>query len=170
MNEPLNRDYTRWVEADREGHDDDADAAFRDVFNATISPPVVPARFAADTMARFAATRALDVKRARRARLALLWGGATVGPVAIYFGAGAAASAAVALLLGALNFLVNAMVSLVGVSDWSLWSLVGNLGRALAAIMSDADVTFIVIAMHGIAFAALIALQRLLGPDRESYK
>ena len=79
-------------------------------------------------------------------------------------------SAAVALLLGALNLLVSAMVSLAGASDWSLWSLVGSLGRALAAIMSDADVTFIVIAMHGIAFAALIALQRLLGPDRESYK
>jgi hypothetical protein len=170
MNEPLNRDYTRWVEADRAGHDDEADAAFRDVFNATVPSPGMPPRFAADTMARFATARVADAKRARRARLALLWGGATVGPVAVYFGAGAAMSAAVALLLGALNLLVSAMVSLAGVSDWNLWSLVGGLGRALGAIMSDADVTFIVIAMHGIAFAALIALQRLLGPDRESYK
>ena len=81
-------------------------------------------------MARLAAARASDAKRARRARLALLWGG-NPGPVVVYFWAGAAVSAAVALLLGSLNLLVNAMVSLVGISDWSLWSLVGNLGRAL---------------------------------------
>lgn len=170
MNEPLNRDYTRWVEADRKGHDDDADAAFREVFSATAPPRLVPARFAADTMARLAAARAVDAKRSRRARLALLWGGATIGPVAIYFGAGAAASAAVALLLGALNLLVEGMVRVASVSDWNIWSLGGSLGRALGAIMSDADVTIIVIAMHGIAFAALIALQRLLGPDTESFK
>jgi hypothetical protein len=51
-----------------------------------------------------------------------------------------------------------------------MWSVVGSLGRALGAIMADADVTLIVIAMHGVAFAALIALQRLLGPDTESFK
>ena len=64
---------------------------------------------------------------------------------------------------GTLNLLVNATVRIAGASDWNVWALVGSLGRALAAIMSDADVTLIVVAMHGVAFAALIALQRLLG-------
>src|SRR5687767_13914656 len=131
MNQPFNRDYSRWIEADQHGQDEEADAALRDVFSATVPPRPVPARFAADTMARLAAARAVDAQRARRARLALLWGGATAGPVAVYFGAGAAMSAAAAVLLGALNPLVDATVSISRFSDWNLWSLVGSLGRAL---------------------------------------
>ena len=169
MSEPLNREYRRWLDADRHTNDDEADAACRDVFQA-LPRTAVPLKFSTDTMARLAAARAADAVRARRARLALLWGSAVVGPVAIYFGAGVAMSAVAWLLLGTLRLLVDATVQIASATDWSLWSLIGSLGRALAAIMSDADVTMIVIAMHGIAFAALLALQRLLGPDTESYK
>jgi hypothetical protein len=164
------RDASRWLDADRHGRDDEADEACRELFTQVLPPSLVPAPFTSETMARLAAARAADAERARRARLVVLWTSLTAGPVAIYFGAGAAMSAVTALLVGALNLLVNAAVSAASLSDWSVWSLVGSLGRALAAIMSDADVTFIVVAMHGIAFAALIALQRLLGPDTESYK
>jgi hypothetical protein len=169
MSEPLNRDYGRWLDADREGNDDEADAACRDLFE-SVPGPAMPLRFSADTMARLATARAADAARAKRARAILMWGSLIVGPVAIYFGAGVVMSGAAALLLGTLNLLVNATVQVATVSDWNLWSLVGSLGRALAAIMSDADVTIVVVAMHGIAFAALAALQRLLGPDTESFK
>lgn len=170
MNEQLDRDYERWLDADLAGRDDEADGACRDVFSGALAPAPAPARFASSTMARISAARAADATRARRARMALLWGGATAGPVAVYFGAGAAMSAAVTVLLGALDLLVRATVSLTTMNDWNIWSLIGSLGRALAAIMSDADFTLVVIVMHGLAFAALIALQRLLGPDTESYK
>ena len=170
MNDQLKREYARWLDADRQGQDDEADAACREFFAGTITPRPVPLTFAAATMARLADARAAEARQTRRARLAVLWIGATAGPVALYFGAGALISGATALLVAVVNLLVNATVGLAGASDWSVWSLVGSLGRATAAIMSDADVTLIVIAMHGIAFAALLALQRLLGPDTEPYK
>ncbi len=169
MNEPLNRDYGRWLDAERQANDDEADVACRDLFEA-LPGRTVPLKFSADTMARLTTAREADAARAKRARVVLLWGSLVVGPVAIYFGAGPVMSGAAALLLGTLNLLVNTTVQVATVSDWNLWSLVGSLGRALAAIMSDADVTIVVVAMHGIAFAALAALRRLLGPDTESYK
>lgn len=169
MLDPLNREYERWLDADRRGADDEADVACRDAFEA-LPQRTIPATFTGGTMARLSAARAADAMRARRARLALLWGSAIAGPVAVYFVAGVLMSAAVALLRGTLNLMVNATVRIASLSDWSVWSVAGSLGRALGAIMADADVTLIVIAMHGVAFAALIALQRLLGPDRESYK
>ena len=166
----MNRDYGRWLEADRQGNDDEADAACREIFDTTVPRVTVPLKFSTETMARLSAARAADAARSRRARLILLWGSAIAGPIAIYFGAGFVMSMAAALLIGALNLLADATVSLASASDWSVWSLFGSLGRALAAVMSNADVTIIVIAMHGIAFAALAALQRLLGSDTESYK
>jgi hypothetical protein len=169
MSEPLNREYADWLDADRRGHDDDADALCRETF-AALPARSVPLTFAANTMAGVKAARAADAARTKRARAALLWGSVLAGPVAIYFAAGAVMSGAAALLLGILNLLVNTTVQIASVGDWNVWSLVGSLGRALAAIMSDADVTLIVVAMHGLAFAALAALQRLLGPDTESYK
>ena len=170
MNDQLNRDYGRWLEADRQGNDDEADAACREIFDTALPRLPVPLKLSTETMARLSAARAADAARSRRARLILLWGSAIAGPVAIYFGAGVVMSMAAALLIGAFNLLADATVSLASASDWSVWSLFGSLGRALAAVMSNANVTIIVIAMHGIAFAALAALQRLLGPDTESYK
>ena len=169
MREPLNEGYGRWLDADRQGDDDAADAACRGLFEA-LPARTVPLRFSADTMARLATARAAEAARAKRARALLLWGSFIVGPIAIYFFAGALRSGAAALLLGTLKLMVNATMQVATISDWNLWSLVGSLGRALAAIMSDADVTIVVVAMHGIAFAALAALQRLLGPDTESFK
>jgi hypothetical protein len=51
-----------------------------------------------------------------------------------------------------------------------LWSLARNLGRAAAAFMSSPAVTVSIILIQGIAMVALIALQRLLGSDREFYR
>ena len=169
MSEPLNRAYGRWQDAERRGHDEDADAVCREVFEA-LPRTVVPLKFAGETMTRLAAARAADAARAKRARAVVLWSSLLLGPIAIYYGAGPVMSSVAALLLWMLNLLVGTTVQVVTVSDWNVWSLFGSLGRALAAIMSDADVTVIVVAMHGIAFAALAALQRLLGPDTESFK
>jgi hypothetical protein len=51
-----------------------------------------------------------------------------------------------------------------------MWAVLGSLGRAAAAFVSDPKVTFMMIAVQGIAAAALFALQRLLGSDGETFK
>ena len=70
-----------------------------------------------------------------------------------------------AVVVGALELLVQGGLQVATASDWSIWSLLGSVGRAFAAVMSDSSVTLVMLAMHGIAVAALVALQRLLGPE-----
>jgi hypothetical protein len=45
-----------------------------------------------------------------------------------------------------------------------------SLGRAAAAVLASPSVTTTILALQGIAVAALIALQRLLRSDRESFR
>jgi hypothetical protein len=45
--------------------------------------------------------------------------------------------------------------------------VVSSLGRASAAFIADPTVTITMLAIQGIAIAALVALRRLLGSDRE---
>jgi hypothetical protein len=51
-----------------------------------------------------------------------------------------------------------------------VWSVLGSLGRAAAALAADPNVTFAMIAISAVAIAALLALQRLLGSDTESFQ
>ena len=48
------------------------------------------------------------------------------------------------------------------------WNVVSNLGRAAAAFAASPSVTMVILAMQGVAFVALVALQRLLRSDTES--
>jgi hypothetical protein len=45
-----------------------------------------------------------------------------------------------------------------------------SLGRAASAVAADTNVTFAMIAISVLAIAALVALQRLLGSDEESFQ
>jgi hypothetical protein len=168
VNADLNWSYRRWRTAEEEGRDDDADAAFRSVFEqASLTPEVAPA-FTARTLQAVSAAGAADARQSRRLRKALFGGGIAAALVTAYFGAALAVSA----LVGAINLLVTATVeaSTRLQSGAGIWSLLVSLGRAAAAFIAEPEVTFVIIAIHGIAIAALYAMHRLLGSDGESFQ
>jgi hypothetical protein len=171
MDEELSRSYVRWRDAERRGRDDEADAAFGAVFGA------VPARepsaeFTRRVVQAVAATAARDARHARRVRIAALAGGAIGGAAAVYFGAGLAMSALSNGLVWLVDALVAATVRSVSAIEngADVWTVLASLGRAAAAFVADPKVTFTMVAIQGIAVAALFALQRLLGADGESFE
>lgn len=168
MNEDLNWTYRRWRTAEEDGRDDEADAAFKDVFDRVVPvDPVAPA-FTARTMQAVAAAAVADQRRVRRTRKLMIGGGVTGGLAAAYFGSGLAVSA----LVGAINLLVAGIVEASSRIDSGAgaWSLMVSLGRATSAFIAQPEVTFAIIAIHGIAILALYAMHRLLGSDGESFQ
>lgn len=172
MDEDQTWRYRRWHDAEQHGRDDDADAACRALFAAAMPGPVVSPDFAARTTAAVSAARARDVVSARRVRRATVTGSLAATGAAVYAGGPWALSMLSAMLAGAIDLLVALAVRVAtGVeTGGDLWTLVAGLGRATAALVSNPAVTIAMLAMQGIAMAALIALHRLLGPDRESFK
>ena len=164
--------YERWRLAEASDRDDDADWAFRTVFQAAMPEPLVSPGFTARTMTAVAAVSAGDARRARRQRAGALIGTAVATTAAAYFGAGWAVSLASAAFIGLLNLLVAAVVrGAVSVQGGAgPWSLLASLGRAAAALAADPHVTVAMIAISAVAVAALLALQRLLGTDGESFQ
>jgi hypothetical protein len=70
-----------------------------------------------------------------------------------------------------LDALVAIVVSVASGRDGSgLWTVLTSLGRAAAAFAANPTVTVAIFAMQAIAIGALVALQRLLGSDGESFK
>jgi hypothetical protein len=172
MDDPQSRDWRRWVEAEQAGEEDTADALFTGVFRAAAGADLPSAQFTANTMAAVAAAAASDARRARRLR-AIGWPVATVAAVLIvYTTAGLMMSAFSAIVVGALDLLVSAVVKIATTASagGDVWSIAASLGRATAALLSSPSVTTTILALQGIAFAALIALQRLLRSDRESFR
>ncbi len=171
MDEDLLHRYSRWRAAESAGQDEEADAAFKAVFAAVPDRPA-SLDFAARTMRAIAETAARDARRARRTRAAAMAGGVIGGAAAAYYGAGWLASALSTAFVGALNVLIGTVVSAATVIErgGDAWTVIGSLGRAAAAFVSDPRVTFMLIAIQGIAAAALFALQRLLGSDGETFK
>lgn len=171
MDEELSRSYGRWREAEERGRDDEADAAFQGVFAAAPRREPSP-EFTRRILQAVAVTAARDARHARRARVAGLAGGAIGGAAAVYFGAGLALSAISNGLVWVLDALVAITVRSVAALEngGDLWTVLASLGRAVAAFVADPKVTFTIAAIQGIAVAALFALQRLLGADRESFK
>ena len=168
MNEDLNWHYRRWRTAEDEARDDDADAAFKGVFDRVVPiEPVTPA-FTARVMEAVTTAAAVDARRARRTRRLAVGGGVVGGLATAYYGAGLA----VAAVIGAINLLVTAIVeaSTRLESGAGVWGLLVSLGRATAAFIADPAVTFVIIAIHGVAIAALYAMHRLLGSDGESFQ
>ena len=168
MNDDLNWTYRRWRTAEQEGRDDEADAAFKDVFDRVVPvEPVAPA-FTIRTMQAVASAAAIDQRRVRRTRRVVIGGGLTGGLAAAYFGSGLAVS----VLVGAINLLVAGIVQASSRIDSGagVWSLMVSLGRATSAFIAQPEVTFVIIAIHGIAILALYAMHRLLGSDGESFQ
>ena len=167
MDERLDRLYSRWQAADAADRDDDADAVFRALSQAVLPPHVASQRFTERTTAAVAAALAADARRARRARRGLVWGGIGGGLIAAYFGAIPLLSILSTALVAALGWVVQAIVWVATGHDFSLWSVLNSLGRASAAFIVDPKVTVIMLMFQGLAIAALVALRRLLGSERE---
>jgi hypothetical protein len=92
--------------------------------------------------------------------------------VIVYFTAGLMMSALSAVVVGALDLLVGLVVrSATAVSSGGgAWSILTSLGQAAGGVLTSPSVTTTILALQGIAVAALIALQRLLRSDRESFR
>jgi hypothetical protein len=172
MHEDLSATYRRWRAADAQNADDDADAAFKAVFEACASAPLASADFTARTMAGIAAATGSDARRARAVRAALLWSGLPVTAAALYFGAATLFSLLSNGLVAALNLLVAVVVWSASGPDVQsgLWAVLTALGRAAAAFVADPRVTIAMLVFQVVAVVALTALHRLLGPEREWLK
>ena len=164
--------YRRWRDAEETAGDNDADWAFRMLFQTAMPEPFVSPEFATRTIAAVATAAADDARRARRLRAGLVTGTAVGTTAAVYFGTGWAISLASAAFIGLLNMLIAGAVRGAAAfqTGTGLWSVLASLGRAVAALAADSNVTFALIAISAIAVAALLALQRLLGSDGESFQ
>jgi hypothetical protein len=164
--------YPRWRASEARDRDDDADEAFRSVFQSVAQGQPVSLDFTAETMKAVAAAAAVDARRARQARAAVLTGTIAATAGAVYVGAGWAITLISATFLGLLNLLVAAVVRTAEAfqSGSGVWGVLSSLGSATAAVAADSSVTFAMIAISAVAIAALAALQRLLGSDEESFQ
>ena len=163
-------DYPRWRAAEADEREDDADEAFRSVFQSVADEPAISLGFTAETMKAVATAAAVDARRARQARIAVLTGTIVASAAALYVGAGLAVAFISATFLGLFNLLIAAVVRTAEAfqSGAGIWGVMSSLGRATAAVASDSSVTFAMIGISIVAIAALAALQRLLGSDEES--
>jgi hypothetical protein len=170
--------YARWRAAEREGpdgtnsvDDDAADTAFGALYGAAVAPVQASAALTTEIMRVIAAVAVEDAMRAKRLRRALSVGSVAIGAVALYFGAGPALSLLSFLLVAGLDALVATVVWFVSSAERpDVWSVLTSMGRAAGVFVSDPKVTIALLALQGIAVAAFIALQRLLGTDPEFFK
>jgi hypothetical protein len=164
--------YRHWRAAEESERDDDADWAFRTVFQAAMPEPPASPDFTTRTMTAVAAAAVGDARRGRRVRAGVLTGTTIATTAAVYFGAGWAISLASAAFVGLINMLIAG--ALRGTAAFQtggdIWSMLASLGRAAAALAADPNVTFAMIAISAVAIAALLALQRLLGSDGEFFQ
>src|SRR3954468_8128778 len=105
MRDDATEQYRRWLDADEQGDDDEADVAFTRLYENCVPAPLPSVRFTETTLAAVAEARAVDALRSRRLRRVLLWSGVPIGGVALYFGAGAALSALSTGVVASLNVL-----------------------------------------------------------------
>jgi hypothetical protein len=171
MYQDLDHRYRQWRSADEEGRDEDADAAFAVVFGSVPEQPV-GASFTASTMARIADVTVREARAARRMRRVVLTGGVAAAALSVYFGAGLVVTGLSAIFSGLFDLFVGITVRTAdGVQTGAgVWSILASLGRALGAFIAAPTVTFALIAIQGIAIAALVTLQRLLGSEEDSFK
>jgi hypothetical protein len=169
MDDELDRHLHRWLAADDEERDEDAEAAFRVVFTSAVESAPVSSGFSATTMRAVEQAAARDRKAARLTRLAAIWVAVAGGLALAYFSAGAIASTLTAAFATLLDFVINLIVGAAtsGQSGTSVWAVFGNLGRAAAAFAASPLVTITILTIQAIAIAALVALQRILGSDLE---
>lgn len=166
MDDQLAGLYSRWRAADETDRDDEADAVFRALTEDVIPQHAVSPQFTAITMDAIADAIAADARRVKWIRRTLALGG-MASLIATAFAAPFALSVLSSALVAGVNGIIAAIVWVATGPDLNLWSVVSRLGRAAAAFIADPTVTITMLAIQGIAMAALIALRRLLGSDRE---
>ena len=166
------RSYRRWQAAEADGRDDEADAEFKVVFGSAVSERLVAPSFTARTMEAVAAAAAREARRSHRVRVATVAAGLAGGIAAAYFGAGFLVTLLSTGAMRGFDLLIGMVVRMAGAvqTGADLWSVLSGMGRAAVAVAADPTVTMMLFALQGIAVAALIALQRLLGADEESLK
>jgi hypothetical protein len=165
------RQYQRWLDAELDDREDDADAMFGTVFKGAVPPaPQASAAFTARTMAAVGEAAARDARRARMTRRVVVPAASAAAVTLAYLCSGLVLSAFSALVVNALDLLIGAVVYVATTmrSGGDAWSLAGSLGKATAALLTSPSVTTTILALQGMAVAALIALQRLLRSERES--
>ena len=172
MDEELTRTYRRWRHAEATADEDEADVAFASLFEASVSSPLPSRDLTPKTLAAIAAASADDARRDRRLRAAMVGAGGVGGLVVLYFGSGPILSGVSGALVGGLNLLVATIVWFAegGATRAGVWSALSGLGRAAAALVAEPKVTVGIIGFQAVAAAALVALHRLLGGDREWLK
>jgi hypothetical protein len=161
------RNYRRWQAAEGGGRDDEADAEFAALFSASVPAPGVGPGFSARTMEAVAAAAAREATRWRRLRRATIGASVAAGVVALYFGAGVLATVLSTGVARAFNLLIALVVRIAGAAQTGadIWSVLASMGQAVGTFATNPTVTITLIALQGIAVAALFALQRLLGVD-----
>ena len=164
--------YRRWQAADASERDDDADSAFQSVFQSVVPERPVSLEFTTRTMTAVAARR--RSMRAARARRGPPCCPAPSRPPPLRCTPVAAGPSRFvsAAFIGLLNLLVAAVVRTVEAfqTGAGVWGVLSSLGQAASAVAADPTVTFAMIAISAVAIAALVALQRLLGSDEESFQ
>lgn len=161
MKTDLPPEWRRWVAAESDGRDDEADAALRTVFRAV--PPRMPPDGFGERVAQAVARTA-----ARQARLAK----------AVYAAGGAIAAALTIALVWQLPRLVRAGIDLsVNAVVWiiiavdrglSVWAILAQMARTLGALVVAPQVTMGLVALGLIAILALYALNRMLELEERS--
>lgn len=172
MDDELKTGYRRWIDADGAGRDDEADAAFRSLFRDVAPDAPASPEFTTRTMQALSAEAVRTAVRARRTRRALAIASAAGLAAATYFGAAYVLSAMTTASVGLFDLVVGAVVRTAAAAraGTDLWSVLGTLGNAASAFVADPKVTFVLLVLQGLALGALVALQRLLGSDGESWK
>lgn len=172
MDDQLIRQYQRWRDAEANGHDEDADAACAGVFQSVARERTVSGGFTTRAMEAVAAAAARDARRARQVRTVLVPAAAVAVALVLYLSAGQIASALSATVVWLLNLLIGAVVTGATAvqSGPDGWTILTSLGRAVAAVIANPAVTVTIFAIQGVAIAALVVLQRLLGSDGESFR
>ncbi len=162
------RQYQRWLDAELNDREDDADTSFGTVFKAAIPPVPASAAFTARTMAAVGVAATRDARRARTTRRVVIPAVSAAAVTLLYFSSGLVLSAFSAIVVNALDLLIGAVVYVATTtrSGGDVWSLAGSLGKATAALLTNPSVTTTILALQGMAVAALIALQRLLRSER----
>jgi hypothetical protein len=161
----------RWLEAEFDGRDDEADALFGPVLKGVVRPAVAPAAFTARTLEAVGTAAARDARRARAIRRFGIPLASAAALVLAYLCSGLMMSAFSTIVVKALDLVIGSVVyvatTMRGGGD--AWSVAGNLGRATAALLTSPSVTTTILTLQGMAVIALFALQRLLRSDRESW-
>ena len=109
MNEAMGS-YRRWHAAEASERDDDADAAFQSVFQSVVPERPISLEFTTRTMTAVAGAAAVDARRARQARAAVLAGASRPRPLRCTSAAAGPSGSSRAAFLGLLNLLVAAVV------------------------------------------------------------